>query len=326
MIILACDPKEQGVEEQLGVPSFSGITLSHEHIMSNFGGEPAYEPNYDTTALFEQVIPYLRKVKSLGVDRIYDCTTAYFGRSINLLQQISDSTGIEIVTNSGWYAAANDRYVPPQAYDSTIEDIAAIWIDEFENGIDQTSIKPGFIKLAFDNNVSAIDVKLFEAGLVTHLKTGLTLAVHTGDNESGVAAQLNLMEQYGVHPSAWIWTHAHKSNDLALLLEVAKKGAWISLDGVRLEAFTPAGSSKEELDKYINYLDTFKDEGLLNQVLLSHDGNSFPRGGAIRPYDAIMTTLIPQLLEHGFNEKEIEQLMKVNPTNAFEVRVREELE
>ncbi|MFB0908749.1 MAG: hypothetical protein ACI9V1_002009 [Spirosomataceae bacterium] len=37
-----------------------GFTLSHEHIMSNFGKEISETAVYDTTKLFNQVIPYLR--------------------------------------------------------------------------------------------------------------------------------------------------------------------------------------------------------------------------------------------------------------------------
>lgn len=59
-------------------------------------------------------------------------------------------TGIEIITNTGFHAAANDKYVPEFAIESSSEDIASVWIDEFESGIDETGIKPGFIKMAFD--------------------------------------------------------------------------------------------------------------------------------------------------------------------------------
>ena len=35
-----------------------GMALTHEHIMSNFGKEISETPNYDSTQLFLQVIPY----------------------------------------------------------------------------------------------------------------------------------------------------------------------------------------------------------------------------------------------------------------------------
>jgi len=60
-----------------------GLSLTHEHIMSNFGKEIAEASTYDSIKLFNQVIPYLKKLKSLGVNSVFDCTTEYFGRRID---------------------------------------------------------------------------------------------------------------------------------------------------------------------------------------------------------------------------------------------------
>ncbi len=42
------------------------------------------------------------------------------------------------------------------------------------------------------NVSSEIDIKLFEAGVITHKNTGLTLAVHTGDNIAAIELQLQI--------------------------------------------------------------------------------------------------------------------------------------
>jgi phosphotriesterase-related protein len=290
-----------------------GFVLTHEHVMSNFGAEASFEAKYDKVALFGQVIPYLKEIKAQGVQSLFECTTVYFGRNAALLKEIADSTGIQIITNTGFYGASNDKYVPEFAFNQSAEDISKIWIDEFINGIDHTSIKPGFIKLGFDNGTpSEIDLKLFEAGLHTHLATGLTIVVHTGNNPMAAAEQLRLLSEYNVSPSAWIWVHANNIEDQSLLFTAAKKGAWISLDGVK----------DSNISEYIEKLKHFKDLGLLNRVLLSHDGNSFPTGRAIRPFDAIQKHLIPQMLNQGFTKEEITQLMVKNPQEAFAIKIR----
>lgn len=291
-----------------------GWMLSHEHIMSNFGKDISEASVYDTTLLFKQVIPYLKNLKALGVSTIFDCTTAHFGRRIDLLNTISSSSGIHIVTNTGYYGAADDRYIPKMAYASTAESISKIWIDEFENGIEGTDIRPGFIKLAFDDgqSPSEIDTKLFEAGILTHLQTGLTIAAHTGKNIEAIELQMSILDKYNVAPSAWIWTHANKMTEDAMLIELAMKGAWISLDGVKAN----------NIDEYIKRLKLFKQKKLLHKVLISHDGNGFPRGGAIRPFDAIFKSLTPALLEQGFSDQDIDQLLITNPQNAFKIRIR----
>lgn len=287
--------------------------LTHEHIMSNFGAAPNVTGVYDSTALFKQVIPYLKKIKALGVYTIFDCTAAYFGRNVSLLKMLADSTGLHIITNTGFYGAAKDKYIPEFAFTATAQQIAATWIDEFENGIDNTGIKPGFIKLAFDDGEpSAIDCKLFEAGIITHLKTGLTIQVHTGNNVLAANEQLRLLKAKGVSADAWVWVHANKVDDLNVLIDAALKGAWISLDGI----------TASNTDGYIKKLQTFKDKKLLHKVLLSHDGNSFPRGGAIRKYEDLFTKLVPELLKNSFLKEEINQLVILNPKAAFEIRVR----
>lgn len=290
-----------------------GFALPHEHVMSNFGADPEMASQYDEAALMEQVVPYLKKLKSFGVESIFDGTTAYFGRNVTLLESISVQTGVQIITNTGFYGAADDRYVPNFAYTATADKIAEIWISEFESGIDSTAVRPGFIKLAFDNgDPSEIDVKLFEAGVLTHLKTGLTLAVHTGNNPEAVARQLELLQKHGVSPSAWIWIHANKSESDGLLLKTALLGAWISLDGV----------NASNIGEYLERIAFFKKQKVLHRVLLSHDGNSFPRGASIREYHAITEVLIPRLRELGYSEAEIDQLTVENPKSAYTVRIR----
>lgn len=291
-----------------------GVALTHEHVMSRFGADAAYDPEYDKEKLFAQVIPYLKEVKALGVGTIFDCTTAWFGRDAGLLKEMSDSSGIELITNTGYYAAASDKYVPESAFSSTAEEIADIWINEFEDGIDNTGIKPGFIKLAFDNGEpSEIDTKLFIAGIHTHLNTGLTMAVHTGNNPGTVEKQLELLEEFGANPSALVWVHAGKSGVDSMMIAAARKGAWLSLDKFKAK----------DVASYIAMITELKEEGLLGQILLSHDGNSYPNGGSIRGYQAIMLVLVPALKEAGFTEEEINQILVENPRNAFKIDVRE---
>jgi len=291
-----------------------GISLTHEHIMSNYGKEISGTPKYDSIKLFNQVIPYLKNLRSLGVTSIFDCTTEYFGRRVDLLKMISDSTDIQIITNTGFYGAADDRYIPEFAYGASAKTISEIWINEFENGIKGTDIKPGFIKLAFDDGKppSEIDKKLLEAGILTHLSTGLTLAVHTGKNMEALDLQMQRLRDYDIHPSAWIWTHANKVKSDMVLIDLAAKGAWVSLDGV----------SESNMDEYIRRINLFKQKYLLHKILLSHDGNGFPSGDPIRNFKAIFESLIPEMLTNGFTEDDIHQILVRNPKEAFQIRIR----
>ncbi|MEL7161558.1 MAG: phosphotriesterase [Bacteroidota bacterium] len=285
-----------------------GFTLTHEHLFSNFGKDIDSTDVYDEAALLAQVVPYLQSLHERGVTSVVDCTTQHFGRRVDLLRTLADSTGINIITNTGVYGAANDRYVPAYCYDLPVEDIAQRWITEYEQGIAGSGIRPGFIKLAFDDgDPSTIDRKLFTAGILTHRATGLTLAVHTGNNVVAANRQMEMLAEHRVGLDAWIWTHANKVPDVEVLLRAATRGAWISLDGVK----------KNNVPEYLSRLERFREAGLLNRVLLSHDGNGFPGGGAIRPFAALVTDLIPALQQGGFTPTEIELLTVRNPLSAF---------
>ncbi len=77
---------------------------------------------------------------------------------------------MNIITNTGYYGAAGDKYIPKHAYSESAEELASRWINEWKNGIGSTGIKPGFIKIGVDDGpLSDIDKKLVEAAALTHL-------------------------------------------------------------------------------------------------------------------------------------------------------------
>ena len=62
------------------------------------------------------------------------------------------------------------------------------------------------------------------------------------------------------------------------------------------------------------------------RVLISHDAGWYSvgelNGGSIRPYTAIFTHLVSALKKQGFTEQQLDQLLVINPANAFSIRVR----
>jgi predicted metal-dependent phosphotriesterase family hydrolase len=291
-----------------------GFTLPHEHIMSLFGGPIAQQAQYDQEKLFGVVIPYLKKLKTLGLNTLCECTTAYFGRRADLLKTISQETGIHILTNTGYYGAANDRYVPDHAKTASVDQLTQQWLSEWDNGIENTNIRPGFIKIGVDNgNLSPTDAKLIRAAAQTHLHSGLVIAAHTSGSVEAAFDQLQILNEEKVHPSAWIWVHANNVKDNEALLRAAQTGAWIELDGIR----------EDTLDHHLAQVALLKKHGHLNQILLSHDGNSFRYGDRpFKPYESIFTHFVPRLKEAGYTSKEIVQLTIMNPQKAFVIDIR----
>ena len=76
-----------------------------------------------------------------------DCTPAYIGRDPRVLQKLARQTGLHILTNTGYYGGANDKFVPKHAYEESAAQLAARWVGEWKNGVEDTGVKPGFLFL-----------------------------------------------------------------------------------------------------------------------------------------------------------------------------------
>jgi phosphotriesterase-related protein len=303
-----------------------GTTLIHEHVLVDWiGADSTGYHRWDRAEVVERVIPYFEEVRGRGVDTIIEYTPAYLGRDPFVLQELSQRTGIQILTNTGYYGAVDNRFLPEHVYEETAEEIALRWIDEFENGIDGSELRPGFMKISVreESPLSELHEKIVRASAVAHLATGMTISSHTIGDQPALE-QIDLIKQEGVHPSAWIWTHA-QTGSLEANLEAAGEGAWISLDGVR---FQPGqdDDAHGSIGWYAGRITDLKEEGFLSQVLISHDAGWYdagePDGGDFRSYTDIFDYLISELIDRGFTDNEIWQLLEVNPGNAFGLRTR----
>ena len=306
-----------------------GMTLIHEHVFLDWTGAESIRPQeWEEEAAFEIILPYLLEVKKYGVRSILECTPAYLGRNPSLLHRLSTETGLHILTNTGFYGARQNKYIPSFAFEASAKELAEIWISEYEEGIRDEDIDfpvyPGFIKIGLDADSSLSDMheKLARAAAITHLHTGLTIVSHTGIDTTA-ALQLAILEEAGVAPDAFVWTHAQNGTK-AGHVRLAKRGTWISLDG--LGWVTPLEGDSSALYQYIDFLKNLKAHQLLGRTLISHDAGWYTHGeangGAYKPYHLIFTSLRPLLKKEGFTEEEFRQLLVSNPKEAYAIRSR----
>lgn len=294
-----------------------GSTLVHEHILVDFiGADRTGYHRWEKEAVTDKALPFLETLHAEGCQTFIECTPAYLGRDPALMKSLSQKTGLNILTNTGFYGSGKNKFIPPRAYHMSPQEMAAEWIAEFKNGIDGTGVRPGFIKISVDPNDSLIPMheKLVRAAALTHLETGLTIMSHTGPDKPAFD-QLGILAEYGVSPEVFIWTHA-QAGTMDGWIEAARMGAWVSLDHVH----------EKRTKEYVKNLSAFKSEGLLDHVLLSHDSGWYrvgeENGGRYNGYTTLFTTLIPALLQNGFDNEDIELLLHLNPARAFMIRVR----
>ena len=295
-----------------------GRSLTHEHVLVDFVGAPktGYH-RWDREEVAQVVLPHLLELKKAGYRSLFECTPAFIGRDPRLLQQLSARSGLQLITNTGYYGAGKNKFLPETAIDKTADELAKIWIAEFQNGIENTGVKPGFIKIGVDgkNGLSELHQRLVRAACRTHLKTGLTIASHTGPNASSFQ-QAEIVRSEGVSPNAFIWVHATSAKSQELI-RAAKLGMWVSLDNI-----TKPGRVLPTLER----LAALKEAGLLSRVLISHDAGWYtptkPRGGKFVGYTLIERSLVPALRDAGFSGHDIDRLLVKNPAAAFAINVR----
>jgi phosphotriesterase-related protein len=310
----AADDTSRQINSVLGPlrPVDLGRTLIHEHVLVDIVGANGIAPGrYDGGVVRSVVLPHLKQLRSQGCRTFVDCSPAYLGRDPELLVRLSQASGLNILTNTGFYGAAGGKYIPEFAFSATAEDLAARWAGEFKAGIPPTGIRPAFIKLGVDPGpLSRINSKLVSAAALTHLRTGMVIASHTGDGVAAMA-QLNLLKSHGVSPAAFIWVHAQDEKDRSFHRKAVETGAWIEFDGI----------SSETVDQNVGLIQEAKRAGYLRRVLISQDAVGYhvgeERGGYCPGYTFMFSEFLPQLRKSGVDENETRILTVENPRRAL---------
>src|SRR5687767_10640502 len=71
-------------------PELMGTSLIHEHFLVDFIGADRTGPTrWDRAAVVKKVLPYVLEAKKAGVRTLVDCTPAFLGRDVLVLQQLA---------------------------------------------------------------------------------------------------------------------------------------------------------------------------------------------------------------------------------------------
>ena len=298
-------------------PAAMGATLPHEHIMLDFiGADKVSRDRYNRDTVIKAVLPHLEQLPDFGCRTFVECTPAYIGRDPVLLKRLAAATHLNLLTNTGYYGAGHNKFLPDHALTESADDLAEVWLREWRQGIEDTGVRPGFIKIGVDDGpLSNLHRDLIRAAARTHLGSGLTIAAHSGDGRAALE-ELTILDAEGVSGAALIWVHAQNESDPVLHWHAAEQGAWVEFDHI----------SPSDVGRHVELVAGMKERGYLHRVLVSHDAGWYeigqPDGGKFRPYDTMFTEFIPALRQRGFSEVEVSLLLVANPRDAFTIRVR----
>ena len=215
--------------------------------------------------------------------------------------------------------------------DRTTEELTEFFIREIEQGIDDTGIKAGVIKVATDRDgVTPVVERALRAAARASKATGVPIETHTHARLRMGERQAEILEAEGVSPGRVCLGHSDDSDDLGYLMGLARRGYTLGMDhinrGLKRDARVPWQKRAECIRQLI-------DAGLVHRIFLSHD---VVLGAALLPVEGQeerernnpegmlfnSRRLIPWLKEHGVSEPAIHAMTVENPRRFFGVMRR----
>ena len=299
-----------------------GFTLSHEHVGTNAAGLRHTYPQFiDRDGMREQSIAAMKAVYEDGVRTIIDVSTFDLGRDVQLIREVAEESGMQIVVATG-----NHLAVPRPFGDVSPDAIAPLYIQEIEEGIEGTRIKAGIIKVASDRGgITPPQEVVLRAAARTQKATGVPISTHTWSPDRVGEAQVRILEEEGVDLDRVYIGHSNDDTDLEYLLGLLNRGVWLGLDRYPggQTAGTPNWEQRTEIAKAL------MDAGFTHRIMLSHD-YSVPKarhGAEVQEarrranpdaYNFIPRYVLPRLKELGASDEEIRQITVENPRRFFE--------
>lgn len=185
------------------------------------------------------------------------------------------------------------------------------------HGIEDTGVKPGFIKIGIDeikgsaDRLSPIDDKLVRASARASRRTDLAVTCHTGGGPAGLTATKIFIEERA-DPGRFIVAHSD-GHGLPINRAVAALGAWVSFDGI----------GRQPVESHLKLVHAMTEKHA-SRLLLSQDSGWYQvgqqNGGEVRDFNYMSDVFLPALHNGGISEATILKLTVENPANAFATR------
>jgi phosphotriesterase-related protein len=359
-------------------PEALGVTSMHDHvfvgvgnalqeggyidqyaapILEHFGGELPFEPGEislrNLRALYAGAfIPEpsywdwtdpdiareeLELYRDAGGDCIVSVSTKAMSRKAGEMRRLSEETGVTIVAATGLYA---HEVWPPEYFEMSVDDMVAFILDEVENGLDDTDVKPGIIKAAA-NVLDDPTLRALTACARAQAETGLAMMVHNGLELSidDSWEMLGILVEAGADPERLIWGHSQNlagNRDLAgilrdpdsftididFLARVADEGVTICVDtfGMVTNMELVGFIEQPEIQQAI-IVAKMMQAGYGDRVVVGHDASwklcasRYAGTGFTRVPD----WLLPNLRAAGYPDDQVDRIATGNPARLLSV-------
>jgi phosphotriesterase-related protein len=292
-----------------------GAILPHEHIFTDLRGPTVAGYGQANPADVVRIMkPLLVEARLKGVGVLFECSGLGVGRNVPILARVSQESGLPVVVPTGVYG--RDNFAPPEHRNMSEDELTTLFLKELREGIEDTGIKAGFIKIATGSGaMTTLEEKFLRAAGRAASRTGAAIASHTPVS-SNASRQIAILES--IDPAVrFIWVHAQSENNRQVHRQLAARGVYIELDNL---GWNPAqdGTISAAIQELLA-------AGYGDRILLSHDAGWYqpgqPNGGSQKGYAYLIDTFIPRLRAAGVDEDAIRMITQTNPIRALGFRV-----
>lgn len=298
-------------------PEQLGRTLMHEHVFVQYGGPSAdcCGPGRRFDEIVTTCTAYIEQIRRYGIQTLVDPTTVDLGRNVPLLAALSAKTGFNIICATGIYSTGAYRQIRERLGGSP-DAVADMFIRELTQGIDDTGIRAGIIKVVTGAPViDADEYELLQVAAAASVATGTPIITHT----EGVLGdeQQRVLTNAGVPARRIIIGHSCLSTDFNYHEHIVREGSYLGFDRFGMPGM-PDEIRAETLLKLIV-------AGYATRLVVSHDSVWYWVGGPTLGVGAyknwkptnFFERVIPMLEYGGATDEQIATILSDNPRRFF---------
>jgi len=293
-------------------------TYGHEHLYTTATEKVVAENEKMALTDLPKIGVDLSLFKALGGNCIVEVTTMDYGRNVSKLKELSEMSGVYIVASGGFNKGTYNR---PFLENRDPQDVANILIKEIREGVDDTGICPGILKIGTSQNIiHPWELVGIQAVSLAHKATGIPITTHT---QAGSMAQQQLdgFEAMGVDLSKVLVGHMDQLDDFDVHLACIKRGAYLGYDSLPKKKY-------DTQNRAIDFICRLATENLHTHILISGDyarQDYFKGYGGELGLDYILTEFNDCLIEacrnHGLDgERILSDLLIENPRRLLTFR------
>jgi len=284
------------------VPDALQCTLAHEHLLVHT------IRNLDRKYLQEfnrRIYRALAELKKYRCNALIEVTPIMASRDPFLWREVAERSGLHIIASTGAYV---EEDIPRQLRRLDEDALVELMIREIEEGMNETNLRAGVIKLASSPpSFHKHEKKMFQAAIRVQRQLGVPITTH---------APWVLGEQMRFFLS-------HKADLEKVTLGHVEACSWVEIkaaarSGIGL-TFTNIGGEKEIPEEIIvQQVANLVRKGYVKQIMLSVDQALFVREKGLEyhfpcGYAHVFKSAVPKLLKAGVKAREVDQMLIDNP-------------